>query len=692
MRSDGHQRQSNATTRAPARVDGDPSRRVPHPSQPRNVTQALSQGNANGIDLRKLAMRQTLPVALAFGLVVLMWDKIAQLDIGYIHASLKTVGALQWAGAAVFSALSFWALGRYDRVVHRLIGSPIASGDAQRAGVTAIALSQTVGMGVISSAFVRWRMLPEISFLQAMRISVIVSISFLSGLAVVASLVALTVPMTLPWAGWLAWIVLATACAFAVLTVFRPRPFSGIHLPPLRAMGAFLGLAFLDTAAAGAALWMVLPEGCDIGIVPLVAAYLIALGAGLVSGTPGGMGAFEITLLALLPELGQEPLLAAVLAFRAVYYAVPAILAALVTIRGPRRARACAPAEATASLHPVAQAPHLPAQVAEVLREAPRAEAGLLRQGRLSLIETAQGQPAAIGAASGQSLIMLSDPLIASDSHLAFFKELHGLARRSYLSPFLYKIGARTASSARALGWNVLPIAKEAWLNPQTFTLDGAAKRQLRRKLRAASKAGIAITEAGADLPLSDMERIARNWSEARGGERGFSMGVWHPESLPHSRVFLAHHQGRLVGFITLHSNQNEQVLDLMRPAHHAPDGTMHALLTQAIECAAQMNCPRLSLAAVPLGPHPEEPLLFRHARQALDRSCRADGLRQFKSAFAPSWETLYAAAPSRLSLGLGAVDVAREICRKIERPTSFRWPWQGKRAPTPLNRRSSPQ
>lgn len=633
----------------------------------RGLSAALSRSAENGIDLRRTALRQLLPVGLTVGLVVLLWQRVGGLDLPYIYASLKTVSPLQWLGATMFSVISFWALGKYDGVVHRLIGTDVSSKAAERAGITAIALSQTVGLGVISSAFVRWRMLPDLSLMQAMRISAIVAASFLSAWAVVASMIALTVPMTLPWAGWIAWVVLAGAAVFAVLSVVRPSIMAALHIPPLRAMGAFLALALIDTAAAGAALWMVLPDGCEVALLPLIAAYLLALGAGLISSAPGGMGAFEITLLALLPALDAEPLLAAILAFRAVYYALPALIAAVVTIRGPltkSRSKADASGPALVSLK---SAPSLPAHVAQVITEAPRAEAGLLRQGRLSLMTSRQGKPAAMAASSGQSLLVLSDPLSAATDREALLSDISALAKRSFLRPFLYKAGGRWAATARQAGWQVLPIAREGWINPTTFTLDGSNKRQLRRKLRQAESAGLALCEAGADLPLAEMQQIADAWRKDRGGERGFSMGKWHPDHLPHARVYLAWQNDTLVGFLTLHENAAEQVLDLMRMRVDAPDGTMHALLNYALTQAATDSCTRLSLAAVPLEEQSGEPWAFHHARLKLDKISGAAGLRQFKTAFAPNWETLYAAAPSRMALAFGALDVSREICRKFD-------------------------
>ncbi|MCK8483971.1 phosphatidylglycerol lysyltransferase domain-containing protein [Aliiroseovarius sp. S2029] len=450
-----------------------------------------------------------------------------------------------------------------------------------------------------------------------------------------------------------------------VASLLRPRLLSGVRLPPLRAVGAFLVLAVLDMVAAGAALWVLLPAGCDISPLQLIAAYMLALGAGLISGTPGGMGPFELTLLAALPTAGPEPLLAAILAFRAVYFALPALLAAALTIRGPRAVlshrRGQANQPATTRLRPPF-GPHLPTHVAQALRTAPRAEAGLLRHGRFSLIERGNATPVAMGTTSGQSLIVLSDPMDPALSPDTFLSELEDLARRGFHAPFLYKIGGRIACAARRAGWRVLPLAREATLDPQRFTLDGSDKRQLRRKLRQADKAGVVIQPGGVDLPFADMDRIAARWSATHGGERGFSMGVWSPATLPFAQVFLAYYHGRLVGFLTLHANANEHALDLMRIDPSAPDGTMHALVTQAIAAAKADGIARFSLAAVPLGACRNERTAFQLIRRVLNAACGADGLRQFKSAFSPHWETLYAAAPSAVALGIGALDVMREI------------------------------
>jgi len=54
--------------------------------------------------------------------------------------------------------------------------------------------------------------------------------------------------------------------------------------------------------------------------------------------------------------------------------------------------------------------------------------------------------------------------------------------------------------------------------------------------------------------------------------------------------------------------------------------------------------------------------------RKCVEAVSSAAGLRQFKSAFAPNWQTLYMAAPNRLQLCLAAYDIAREITKKSPR------------------------
>ena len=90
----------------------------------------------------------------------------------------------------------------------------------------------------------------------------------------------------------------------------------------------------------------------------------------------------------------------------------------------------------------------------------------------------------------------------------------------------------------------------------------------------------------------------------------------------------------------------------------------MHALVARAIAAAANDGVPRFSHAALPAPCPPGRARPRRWACQTREAAASAAGLRRFKTAFAPRFEPLYAAARGRSVLALGALDLAREITR----------------------------
>jgi phosphatidylglycerol lysyltransferase len=106
----------------------------------------------------------------------------------------------------------------------------------------------------------------------------------------------------------------------------RAPAIGGYELPVPRARLAFaqLGLAVLDWTIAAAALWVLLPAETSIHFIPFVGIFVLAQFAGIASNVPGGLGVFETLMVLLLgPHLASRHALAAVIAFRAIYYLIP---------------------------------------------------------------------------------------------------------------------------------------------------------------------------------------------------------------------------------------------------------------------------------------------------------------------------------------------------------------------------------
>ena len=75
---------------------------------------------------------------------------------------------------------------------------------------------------------------------------------------------------------------------------------------------------------------------------------MLALGATLLSITPGGVGPFEFMMLGLLPQLPTSEMLGSIVAFHIVCYAIPA-LCSLPALLRPYKSGACEPS--LAALH-----------------------------------------------------------------------------------------------------------------------------------------------------------------------------------------------------------------------------------------------------------------------------------------------------------------------------------------------------
>ncbi|QBF32101.1 phosphatidylglycerol lysyltransferase domain-containing protein [Thalassococcus sp. S3] len=587
------------------------------------------------------ALRHGIPLSLAALCLWVVTQRLQHIDTDILRAGLQDISPTRWVLAAPLSAVSFWALGRYDAVAHRHLGTPVPAGAARPSGIVAIALSQSLGFGLLTGAFARWRMLPGLSLRAAFAVTAFVAVSFLLAWALVTATV---IGITTLQLGWLACLAIATFFGACVTIFFHPRlqVFGRcIRLPTLPALSAILLWTAVDTLAAAGAFFLLMP-GLPIGeFSAVLRAYLMALGASLLSGAPGGVGPFELSLLTALPQIDETSLMCSILGFRLIYYALPAAFAGLALLRplrfAPRR--------------------HLPTSHPGLRKRAPRAEVGVILQTSGRILSYDEGAAAVLKTPQTETL--LSDPVIGQTR--AALMPLQAAARARNAVAALYKCSAHHAVEARDAGWSVIHISDEGILYPARFDETGPECRQLRRKLRQAARAGIRCSEAPDPKPWRAMSEVDQAWLMARGPALGTTMGRFDAAYLSAQRVFLAWHENNLVAFASFHQSDGEWCLDLMRASPQTPEGTMHALIRAAISVAKEENVPRLSLASVTTPRIGKLPLC---AWLGLRQS---PGLRRFKQSFAPSWRPLYLAAPNLAALLLAAADLAR----MVHRPTS---------------------
>ncbi len=161
-------------------------------------------------------------------------------------AAFGQVTAAQWLAALAATAVSFWAVGHCDLVLHRHLGTGVGAGAAKRSGSAAITISQTLGFGLITGALVRWRMRPGMTLWQAARLTATVAISFLIGWALVTALALLIFPLAgAPGLRLVAATVLGTGAGGGALGAggaAPPRTRAGFRLAKPRDHAADSGL------------------------------------------------------------------------------------------------------------------------------------------------------------------------------------------------------------------------------------------------------------------------------------------------------------------------------------------------------------------------------------------------------------------------------------------------------------------
>jgi phosphatidylglycerol lysyltransferase len=584
--------------------------------------------------------RQWLPFLFGIALCALLWHEFRALDWAAVHAGFVDIPAWRWALAALATALSFMAIAQYDLVAHRHFRTEYPAGVARCAGAAAIAVGQTTGFGPATGAALRWRVMPDLGHAALLGITGLVTVSFMTAWALLVATLAL--PTLAGWPG-LALISLPLGLGLlGLLLLFRPEiRFFGqrVALPSLRAMLQMVVLAACDMVFAGLTLYLLLPPEVAPPMALLVAAYALALGAGMIGGTPGGAGPFELTLLALLPMIPAHDLAAALIGFRLVFYALPCGLGALYAgLAGPHTRPRCLP-----KTHGLIGT---------------RAELAIATQTDHRQITA----PDAAGVAlrTAQTLALFLGP--TRGSVVALLPDLRRAARQENRLPCLYKITARDAAQVRRAGWCVQAFAVEAVIDPRSHDLTGPGHRQLRRFLRKAETAGITVRRI--ETPdWAALAEIHKAWEARHGRERGFSMGRYCPLYLADKPLFGAYHRGELIAFTSWLESSGAISLDLMRHRPETPQGTMHALIHTAINDARASGLTEVNLAALS---HPALPRWLIHDA----------GLDRFKSSFVPRWRPLYLAAPSLPALTLAAADIRRAILypAPLPRPTEAQW------------------
>lgn len=277
---------------------------------------------------------------------------------------LTALSATSWRAillAVVFTGLSFLALILYDLNALDYIGRRMPFPAVAVTAFMAYAVGNTVGFGPLSGGAIRFRAYSRLGLAPGdiARVIAFVTLAFGLGLLSVSALAALAVaPRVAGILGvnvfWLRAIALLVLAALAGTFhigrnghVIRFKGFA-LRLPDSRTTSRQFLVSAFDIAAATSVLYVLLPD-THVGWPTFLAVYAVAIGFGVLSHVPAGLGVFEAVIMAGLSHaISIDQLLGSLVLYRLIYYVLPLLLATVLLLVTEMRQLALKPGVAEA--------------------------------------------------------------------------------------------------------------------------------------------------------------------------------------------------------------------------------------------------------------------------------------------------------------------------------------------------------
>ena len=280
-------------------------------------------------------------------LLLAVFQHLSQaVDYKSVMRQLRHLPLEAWCGALGATALSFVALVGRDAVGLRHIGAKVPRSLLWVGATVGSALGNATGFGALTGGAVRCRVYgaAEVTPAQVGRLTVFTSVTLAlslvlmtaAGMVVSADTLARMMPLSpdaLRIVGAALLAVMAAmiaSCGTAPRTLGLRWKWLRFTIPARRDFVAQIALAIVDVIAAGLALWALLPHA-QVGFGEFITVFSAAMLLGMIGHTPGGVGVFEASMVFALGGSVHTPeMVAALLAYRAIYFGLPLILSAAV--------------------------------------------------------------------------------------------------------------------------------------------------------------------------------------------------------------------------------------------------------------------------------------------------------------------------------------------------------------------------
>ncbi|WP_201545255.1 UPF0104 family protein [Psychrobacter sp. H7-1] len=282
------------------------------------------------------------------------------ISLSEIFLAIEQIPNLDIFWALLVVAFGYLVLTLYDTIAFKHMNIALPFKKVAFTSFTAYAIGHTIGLAILSASGVRFRMygVNKIRPENIANVVWLVSMAFTFGITTLVSLslafnpeatvtmmnqldlqlaeVSIDIPDFLRNASVIRSLGLGLLAMVAGLIAWSGRQGRHIQvkgwrfdLPPATMMIKQIIISIVDLASVAFVLYLLLPHDAGVGYFTVFSAFIQSMILAILSHVPGGLGVFELTMMASLPTVDKTYLLAVLLVFRLLYYLLPFFLAVL---------------------------------------------------------------------------------------------------------------------------------------------------------------------------------------------------------------------------------------------------------------------------------------------------------------------------------------------------------------------------
>ena len=292
----------------------------------------------------------------------------------------------------------------------------------------------------------------------------------------------------------------------------------------------------------------------------------------------------------------------------------------------------------------------------------------------------------------GETAVVSGDPICAPGSAPAILGSFEAAAARRGWDVVLTGASAREIAGYRAAGFRVMRIGEEAVVDPHAFTLEGRARKVVRKAVGRVARHGWTTSCVRGDAldagTIAELARVETAWRAGRRRLQGFAMTLgrlWGaPEDGDSLYVLGRDATGELCAFLRFAAYPGGLSLDAMRRLGNDPNGVNEALIVEALGWACDHGVREVSLnfagfshVMAPRGELTVRERALRALLRLAHGRFQLDRLARFNERFGPTWRPRYLVHRGLLGLpreGLRVLQAEAYVRAPRARPLAGGW------------------